>query len=727
MVGLGDGIDVDLPGADRRRHPGRPRHVPARLRPDQRPTTATSRLEVSPLLAHDTAGTIAEAKKLWGLLDRPNAMIKIPGHRPRGCPRSRRRSSRGSTSTSPSCSASRPTRPSPRPTSRPSSGAIEAGLPVDKIASVASFFVSRIDTEVDKRIEAKIKETTDPAEQGQAREPARQGRDRQRQERLRRLRGALPRPRVRPAQGQGGAGPARPLGVGRHQEHEVPRHPLHRRPDRPRDRQHDAPRRRSTPSRTTATPRPPCSKGCDEAKKVMADLARRLGIDFHDVTDKLLATASSSSPTRSTTSSRRSRRSRPQVLADEPDRPDRRPAARTSAKAVEDDPRRPREDQGRRAAVVQGRLALEVRRGPRQDHRQRPGLADRRRGRQAQRRRPGGVRRRGRRGRVHARRRHGDGRVEPLRRGPPPDQHPRLRPPRADRPGQHRPRDDPPGRSPRSTRPRPCSSSPARAATTTEPSVFYAYFFDKVKAIKGDKAGENFVAITDPGTKMEADAKRDGFRRIFLNPSDIGGRYSALSYFGMVPAALMGLDVAAILDHAKVAIEGVRPRRAGRPEPRRRPRRRASATLAEHGRNKVTLVTPPPLEALGLWIEQLIAESTGKEGKGILPVAGEPLGRPRGLRQRPRLRPDPDRRCAAGVEDSPQLQALSEAGHPVLDLVMADPSDLGAEFFRWEVAVAARRPAARDRPVRPAERPGEQGQHQGPPRRLRQGRHAARA
>jgi transaldolase/glucose-6-phosphate isomerase len=225
----------------------------------------------------------------------------------------------------------------------------------------------------------------------------------------------------------------------------------------------------------------------------------------------------------------------------------------------------------------------------------------------------------------------------------------------------------------------------SKSGTTTEPSVFYATFFDKVKAIKGDKAGENFVAITDPGTKMEADAKRDGFRRIFLNPSDIGGRYSALSYFGMVPAALMGLDVKAILDHAKVAMK-----ECGPDVPvRQNPGAVLGATLgalAVKGRNKVTLVTPPPLEAVGLWIEQLIAESTGKEGKGILPVAGESLTGPEAYGD-DRVFVQIRTVDAPGIEDNPLLQALSKAGHPVLDLVTADPSDLGAEFFRWEIAV----------------------------------------
>ncbi len=216
--------------------------------------------------------------------------------------------------------------------------------------------------------------------------------------------------------------------------------------------------------------------------------------------------------------------------------------------------------------------------------------------------------------------------------------------------------------------------------------AFYAYFFDIVKRSKGDNAGENFIAITDPGTMLEARAKRDTFRRIFLNPSDIGGRYSVLSYFGMVPAALMGLNVTALLDRADVAVKACRPENPIRENPGA-VLGAALSTLARRGRDKMTLITPPPLQALGLWIEHLIAESTSKEGRGIVPVTGEPLGRPEVFgddRVFVRLR-TPDQPV---FEDCPELKALVDAGHPLIDLVLAQPLDLGAEFFRWEVAAA---------------------------------------
>ena len=184
---------------------------------------------------------------------------------------------------------------------------------------------------------------------------------------------------------------------------------------------------------------------------------------------------------------------------------------------------------------------------------------------------------------------------------------------------------------------------------------------------------------------MDQDAQRDQFRHIFRNPSDIGGRYSALSYFGMVPAALKGLDVGQILDHALNV--------AGQCSPESPIKANPGATLgaamgglANAGRDKVTLVTPEPLPSLGLWIEQIIAESTGKEGKGILPVAGEPLGKPE-VYGNDRFFVQVRTSQSPALSDCPELMALSDAGHPVLDLVLDGPEDIGAEFFRWEIAV----------------------------------------
>jgi transaldolase / glucose-6-phosphate isomerase len=222
----------------------------------------------------------------------------------------------------------------------------------------------------------------------------------------------------------------------------------------------------------------------------------------------------------------------------------------------------------------------------------------------------------------------------------------------------------------------------SKSGTTTEPAMFHRYFYDRVKSVKGDRAGENFVAVTDPDTQLGKDAARDNFRKTFINYADIGGRYSALSYFGMVPAALAGVDVVTLLDRAMHAAHT-----AMVPKPRKNPAALLGAVIgamALNGRDKLTLITPKPLDTLGLWVEQLIAESTGKEGKGVVPVAGEPsldakaYGDDR-LFVCVRMR---------GSDETSRLRELSDAGHPVVDIVMEDALDLGEIFFLWEFATA---------------------------------------
>jgi transaldolase/glucose-6-phosphate isomerase len=222
----------------------------------------------------------------------------------------------------------------------------------------------------------------------------------------------------------------------------------------------------------------------------------------------------------------------------------------------------------------------------------------------------------------------------------------------------------------------------SKSGTTTEPAMFHRYFYDRVKSVKGDKAGQNFVAVTDPDTQLGRDAKADNFRKIFINRADIGGRYSALSYFGMAPAAISGVDVATLLDRAVHAGHMARAASA-----KKNPAAMLGAvigSLALQGRNKLTLITPAPLDTLGLWIEQLIAESTGKEGKGILPVAGEPLLDPADYGN--------DRLFVCvrmrGSDMTSTLKALADAGHPVVDQVLDDPLDIGETFFTWEFATA---------------------------------------
>jgi transaldolase/glucose-6-phosphate isomerase len=226
----------------------------------------------------------------------------------------------------------------------------------------------------------------------------------------------------------------------------------------------------------------------------------------------------------------------------------------------------------------------------------------------------------------------------------------------------------------------------SKSGTTTEPEMFFRYFYDRVKRVKGDAAGENFIAITDPGTQLLRDASRDHFRRVFLNMPDIGGRYSALSYFGMVPFAVMGGDVKALLARTAHTVHAC----ASPVSISENPGARLGAilaSLASTGRNKLTLITSPPLSSLGLWIEQLIAESTGKEGKAIIPVAGEPLGSPE-VYSDDRIFASIHTHSAKTGDLEEKLVALEAAGHPVLRHTLHDPLDLGKEFFLWEFATA---------------------------------------
>ena len=224
----------------------------------------------------------------------------------------------------------------------------------------------------------------------------------------------------------------------------------------------------------------------------------------------------------------------------------------------------------------------------------------------------------------------------------------------------------------------------SKSGTAAEPLAFGEYFYAKLRGLKGERAGDNFVAITDPGTPLVTGAAERGYRRVFPNFSDIGGRYSALSYFGLLPASLMGVDVGGILDRSRAMA-----RACARDVPvRHNPGLALGVVMGElagRRRDKVTLIVDPPIATLGSWLEQLIAESTGKAGTGILPVAGEPVGDPAEYgedRVFAYLRLRGEDRFEGGVD------ALRRAGHPVVTIELDDPDDLGAEFLRWELATA---------------------------------------
>jgi glucose-6-phosphate isomerase len=227
----------------------------------------------------------------------------------------------------------------------------------------------------------------------------------------------------------------------------------------------------------------------------------------------------------------------------------------------------------------------------------------------------------------------------------------------------------------------------SKSGSTLEPNIFKQYFFDRMQqAVGRDKAGEHFIAITDPGSKMQQVAERDQFRKIFFGVASIGGRYSALSNFGMVPAAIMGLDLGKFLQRTNEMVQACKPEIPADQNPGA-VLGAILGTLGNLGRNKVTIITSPGIYDLGAWLEQLIAESTGKIGKGLVPVDREALGAPEVYGNdrvfvHLRLANEPD------TAQTQMLKALGSAGHPVVEIELADTYDLGQEFFRWEIATA---------------------------------------
>src|SRR5229473_377844 len=227
----------------------------------------------------------------------------------------------------------------------------------------------------------------------------------------------------------------------------------------------------------------------------------------------------------------------------------------------------------------------------------------------------------------------------------------------------------------------------SKSGSTLEPNIFKQYFFERTKqAVGADKAGSHFIAITDPGSKMQKVAEGDRFRHIFFGRPSIGGRYSALSNFGMVPAAVIGIDTKKFLDRTQEMV-----RACGSSAPvEDNPGAVLGIILGaatQNGRDKVTIITSPDISDLGAWLEQLLAESTGKVGKGIIPVDREELAAPE-FYGTDRVFAYIHTEHATDVKIDAKVAALEKAGHPVVRISMADVYDLGAEFFRWEIATA---------------------------------------
>jgi glucose-6-phosphate isomerase len=227
----------------------------------------------------------------------------------------------------------------------------------------------------------------------------------------------------------------------------------------------------------------------------------------------------------------------------------------------------------------------------------------------------------------------------------------------------------------------------SKSGGTLESHCFAEYFFAQAGAVMGSAAAaaKHFACITDPGTSLETIARERGYRRIFSNPPDIGGRYSALSYFGLVPAAVAGVDVAALLERAARMMHAC----AAGVKSDRHPAVTLGAALAQTafrgGRDKITFLASPHIATIGMWLEQLIAESTGKEGKGLIPVADEPPG--------PASAYGDDRvivalKCGDDSAHEALCRTLEDAGHPVVRIHLRDELDVAEEFFRWEFATA---------------------------------------
>ena len=227
----------------------------------------------------------------------------------------------------------------------------------------------------------------------------------------------------------------------------------------------------------------------------------------------------------------------------------------------------------------------------------------------------------------------------------------------------------------------------SKSGSTLEPNILMAYFYRRmVEAVGAEQAADHFIAITDPGSSLEQKARKDGFRQIFPGVPSIGGRFSALSLFGVVPAAVVGVDCKRLLENAQQMVTACSATAAVEDNPGVL----LGALLgvaANHGRDKLTLIASPRLASMGAWQEQLIAESTGKQGKGVLPLDGEPLAAP-SMYGEDRVFVYLRMNESVDAEQERAIEQLQLAGQPVIRIEVTDVYNLGQEFFRWEIATA---------------------------------------